>query len=1662
MSTSTELLNLYQRLSGNLLGFAHKNFIDLLLGVPEEAALHLCCATRYAFIEGFMPYVQPDEFFAIPQGGTEYVYYFTERFAADLMHDYERAFEAVDWPVMLSFIREAHDFVNEVHMQNVLGLLMEYEYSAPKPECKITIRPVYKNALFHAGRRLKDKDKRVLKFELPSFVTNPTPPPSPTYVPPTLSDKLAKGYRRVTNKLVAYFRWWSRYGSPEAKRKRKESECVRRQTAEVQSGRKVTRAEREEEQRVAAEKKRKEAAKAVPKDVREREIRKKRDKRTPIFQSGKAIPVAVTAAATLGLHKLFSFLRKGSKALDGINGILDHMQKVAKALKKQLGNLLWSVPLAMTVHYVLNRFVSAPPLIVTAIVSALASVLGPECWAHLSKFFPARKVELQSGFLDVAPKLLATAFTFSVLGKGIKPSVTTELCKRISMFDRMSGGWDSFIHWVMQNIENLVNVVRRMFGKERIELFKSQHRPTYNWAAEVDAMCKEESIGSVPDSSKVDNMIRLIERGNAFKELYRGTTMERYVQEYLSRAVNALQPYQGAINARNNFRFEPACLMLYGKPGIGKTLMVPFLCAFVLLKSGLLPAGSTAEDVQKNIWQKGTSEFWNGYAGQECLIMDDAFQKRADLSDTESDHMTLIRAVSSWSFPLNFADLASKGKIYFRSKFIAGTTNLSSIDSEARIILQEPEAVARRLGHSYQLYVKRDYQTTDGKLDYNAFQRELQRAGANEDPEERFPWHVWEVSRHNFLSGETHSARLPLKHMLDDIVGDLRRRLSTFKSSSEALESFVGGFSSAELQSGFRTKVVTSLKEFRSNLDATCRELRQGSFKLKHLLPALAGVAGLAVTFVLVKGLLTTLMELISGLFSRKKPEKQSNRPLGAKAQKAKPRVVFQGADPAVASLIYANTYKMYVVMESGAEYVMGQVIFLVSDMAALPQHFSSDIRQMLYTGEMNNDSRVVFRNAIQHEHEFSMSCERFLALKRSFDGKSEIEFVRFENVRAHRRIVSNFMREADIQHLSGYRARLDVCNVDDRKKLLPKNTRQVFALQSIKLGHNLRVAGRSVSRYFSYEADTTSGDCGAPLCVVDNTSFSGRTAMGLHVAGMRGGGVGYSAVLTQEMINTARIELSVIDDQFEEDLAKRGVVLQSGNELPFNVGGSFLAIGAVDKPVTICPKTSYYMTDLYGFLGDYEHLPAPLSAVRVNGEIVYPMNNAVKPYASPLLIYEQPWLTQALHVAMRPLSKATSDMPRDTFTFEQAVNGIPERKFRSIPRGTAAGFPYIYSVRDGKREFFGDGQDCDLNTPKAKELRERVEHIIACARKGQRLSHVFVDFLKDELRSVEKVEAVATRLISSAPLDYTIAWRMLFGAFSSAVMRVHTVTGMAPGICVYTDWGKLAEMLSVQGELVFDGDFKAFDSSEQPVIHDLILEYINRWYDDGPSNAMARRVLWLDLVHSRHIGGTGKDQRHIYQWNKSLPSGHPFTTIVNSMYSLTLLVGAYISLTGDLTGFWNHVSSVTYGDDNVSNVEEGLADVYNQSTVAKALLKEFSVKYTPGNKSGEAQTVTTLDDVTFLKRRFRCHENRWLCPMEFDSFLYTAYWCKNRKQERQTILRDLEMALEELSMHEFRAWDEYAPQIEDAIRSKGEITRALCEQDQYLNIVLSRDDNWY
>lgn len=1426
----------------------------------------------------------------------------------------------------------------------------------------------------------------------------------------------------------------------------------------------LQRARREQIQREAAKKRAAEEQKKVPKEQREKVRKKGRDIRDSIkIETHSFRDVALGAAmAALGVLGA-KVLSKTSHVLDNISVLLNGIRSVGKQLKNILKHL-WFVPLVVVLRYFIGQWQSS--FLTAALVAFMPKFFGLDVWSHISVFFPTGNIETQSGF-DVMSKLLSVAFTFSVFKGRVNASKVTEFCKRLANLERMSKGWESFLTWTMSALEALVNFVRERFGKERIELFQRSDQIAYDWAKEVEKFLRDDATGSEIDPSSLDSALALLQKGYGLKELYRSTEVGKLIDVLVARMGAAVAPHLGSVTSRNNFRFEPVATFLYGKPGVGKTVMaVPFVAA-LLLKSGLVETPCTSDDVTREMWQKGTSEYWQGYDRQKAIILDDAFQNRSFAGDKDNDYFNMIKMCGSFSMPLNFADLASKGKIFFASKIIFGSTNLSSIASEARVVIQEPEAVARRINYGYELFVHEEWQK-DGKLDYARFRAEWDSCVANltpgSDPLDAFPWYIWYVQEHDFVRGSTSGTVIPLAQAISSITDEIRMRLSTHEVTKANLDAMINAFG-VQVQGGRDLLVYhdyigkSVLGAMRNAFGRAKCELLDDSKCVGQLFKIAVFAAGSYFAFKLIESVLRACCGLLSGFFPKNKVNVNSNRLL-TKPVPVRHRVVTQsGGAKVVADNIYANTYKVY---HKDTKFVIGQVLFIAGEMAVQPQHYTESITASVKEGLFKEQDKLCFRNAINSQHNIEFTVQQYLSFKRVSDRNNDVEFVRFESIRAHRQVVNAFVTEKDVKYAPGNAAELHLCEIDNRRTLLTGTYRSLIKLPSFGYRTGLKFSGRRMDRYYFYSGSTTPGDCGAPLLLANANTFGGRCLLGIHCAG-DSVGTCYSNVLTRERVDEAMFQLGVFDDQFLSDAESRGIRLQCGDAMPFTEMGSFLPIGVVDMPVSLCPKTKFYKTHLYGSIGPYTASPAPLAPVIRDWERVWPMERAVKPYSSPLLHLDLPHLQDAVHTAFRPFNQMTRDIRRELYSFDEAVLGVVQDKFRSIPRNTAAGFPYVYTVKGGKKEFFGEDADYDLTSAKALELRERVNYVVQSARKGVRLCHIYVDFLKDELRPAAKVEAVATRLISSAPLDYVIAWRMLFGTFSSAIMRYNVATGMAPGICTYSDWTRIANHLQQHGPAVFDGDFKSFDSSEQPCVHEAILTYVNLWYNDSAENQLARRVLWMDLVHSRHIGGRGDNQRFVYQWNHSLPSGHPFTTIINSLYSLVSLIYCYFDLTGDRRSFWDHVAPLTYGDDNVCNVDDSKVGQFNQITVSDSMQRNFGMVYTSGHKDRELEPYTIIDNITFLKRGFYCDNDRWLCPLELESFLFTHYWCKNKKLETKILKDVLENSLEELALHPPDVWPIYGRRVADLLREHFGVETNCCpSRESYLSLVLSRTEEWY
>jgi hypothetical protein len=388
------------------------------------------------------------------------------------------------------------------------------------------------------------------------------------------------------------------------------------------------------------------------------------------------------------------------------------------------------------------------------------------------------------------------------------------------------------------------------------------------------------------------------------------------------------------------------------------------------------------------------------------------------------------------------------------------------------------------------------------------------------------------------------------------------------------------------------------------------------------------------------------------------------------------------------------------------------------------------------------------------------------------------------------------------------------------------------------------------------------------------------------------------------------------------------------------------------------------------------------------------------------------------------------------------------------VNRSSSAGYP-LSRGGNGKFHIFGSEQEFDLQGPKALALRSSVSTIIDSAKEGVRLEHYYTDFLKDERRKKEKVELVKTRMISGAPLAHTLACRMYFSSFIKSVHDNNVLNGTGLGMNVYAeDWDILATKLRSKGPQVFDGDFTHLDASESVQFLSAALVVMDGWF--GDEHSRVREVLYEDVKNSLHVQGSTT-----YEWFQSNPSGQFSTSVVNTVIVHILFRAVWIHVHGgdpsSLDIFDDHVYVCVVGDDNITNVSDEKAPIFNQVTFAEVASK-FGFKYTPASKNGIYVPTTVLEDCTFLKRKFRyCHvAQRTVAPLELSVILEMPYWRKKGPSPTTTTLQILETSYMELALHGKDVFDLWFPRMRSAAqRTFGVLPEKVGWKD-YLKVATS------
>nr|NP_740411.1 protein 3D [Encephalomyocarditis virus] len=295
--------------------------------------------------------------------------------------------------------------------------------------------------------------------------------------------------------------------------------------------------------------------------------------------------------------------------------------------------------------------------------------------------------------------------------------------------------------------------------------------------------------------------------------------------------------------------------------------------------------------------------------------------------------------------------------------------------------------------------------------------------------------------------------------------------------------------------------------------------------------------------------------------------------------------------------------------------------------------------------------------------------------------------------------------------------------------------------------------------------------------------------------------------------------------------------------------------------------------------------------------------------------------------------------------TVKQALEGL--EGMDPMDRNTSPGLPY--TALGMRRTDVVDWESATLIPFAAERLRKMNE--------GDFSEVVYQTFLKDELRPIEKVQAAKTRIVDVPPFEHCILGRQLLGKFAS---KFQTQPGLELGSAIGCDpdvhWTAFG--VAMQGfERVYDVDYSNFDSTHSVAMFRLLAEEF--FTPENGFDPLTREYL-ESLAISTHAF---EEKRFLI--TGGLPSGCAATSMLNTIMN-NIIIRAGLYLTYKNFEF-DDVKVLSYGDDLLVATNYQL-----DFDKVRASLAKTGYKITPANTTSTFPLNSTLEDVVFLKRKFK------------------------------------------------------------------------------------------
>lgn len=780
------------------------------------------------------------------------------------------------------------------------------------------------------------------------------------------------------------------------------------------------------------------------------------------------------------------------------------------------------------------------------------------------------------------------------------------------------------------------------------------------------------------------------------------------------------------------------------------------------------------------------------------------------------------------------------------------------------------------------------------------------------------------------------------------------------------------------------------------------------------------------------------------------------------------------GAITIVRDVVYKNLFK-FVVTKTDSGNVKtttyyGQIFMLGGRLGLIPKHFLRAIKMDLELG---------FSLEFCLEDAFAVITSRY-PVDVILDAENHIEHDSRDlaiiqlpiNAGCYSQAFKHIVDEQDlfrVGHNPGILARYQAATEKDRLKGI-RHYREMFYLSTLTpedslVETNMRDEIITNRGSYLYHAVTVPGDCGSVL-VARSTSIT-QKIVGIHIAGLMGVVEGISVSITQQMIvkmmshfkSSSQYGHAVVPFDVRSDILRENGTFQlHGTKVGVRINGSV--------------KTAMTRSAAFGALCVSPNKPGHLRPfVNSQGERIDPMKLQRSKYGvvRPFITFSRvQTVYEAMAVFYHREYQNTPEWYKQPLSLEEAIIGIDGDPFiNAINRQTAPGYPYTLNKPKGtvgKQGWFGKEMEYDLTNSHCLQLLDDVEQLKLSMLENVRPEVIWIDTLKDAKIPIAKADVGKTRLFTACPMHYSIAFRQYFLPFIAHAMRNRVDNSLAVGINpTSVEWTKLAQRLQRQGSNVIAGDYSNFDGTLPVQYVEVAVKIMCDWLlanweniVKANRNVVCGRNLTKEQFHDfiyklgmecfNHLHIANHEEAKgalVYFVRNGIPSGCPATAILNSIVNHCVLADSWLSIMqseplyehlATMSAFFEHTSSIFYGDDFIMNIRHSVIDLYNQETLTQVLKTNLDMDMTDEAKTGDIVKARKLADVSFLKRKFRFEESiqLWVSPIDINVLLDAPNWVRAGNASALQICVDTlsTYCLTELALHDRDVDEHWRPKM--------------------------------